>query len=29
MPVNESVLLEWTFDFRNEATVSIYNSHGE
>ena len=29
MPVNESAILEWTFDFRNEATVSIYNSHGE
>lgn len=29
MPVNESALLEWTFDFHNEATVTIYNSQGE
>ena len=29
MPVNESALLEWTFDLRSEATVTIYNSHGE
>jgi hypothetical protein len=29
MPVTESALLEWTFDFRNEATITIYNSNGE
>ena len=29
MPVTESVLLEWTFDFRNQATITIYNSNGE
>ena len=29
MPVTESALIEWTFDFRGEATVTIYNSQGE
>lgn len=29
MPVTESALLEWTFDFRNQATITIYNSNGE
>jgi hypothetical protein len=29
MPVTESALIEWTFDFRGEATITIYNSQGE